>query len=265
MGVAVKQVFRTDSTMYGNMPQFSNGRTFDGLLLLLVALSSDATGNRLLRWQYLLLYAGATLSKIFDIDWYNGAFVSATMAESAPGRLLLQVPGIPTVAGILTIIMEASIPLLLVSGRCRRFGVWLGLFFHTSLLVVLREDFGTFFYTVSAGAVLLFYNFATVNRLEMPSRWLAQLLPLSALSVVRALRPDHGAWSMSWGAVMLRGWRVPATILLTSLPGVALLVLTVTSLARLGFHDAREIIVVGSTLFIGVFALRHRLHPRLRA
>jgi len=53
----------------GNMPLFSNGRLFDGVILLLIGLYVPQRGLQFLRLQCYLLYTGAVLSKLIDPDW----------------------------------------------------------------------------------------------------------------------------------------------------------------------------------------------------
>jgi hypothetical protein len=246
----------------GNMPWFSNGRTFDALLLLLVGLSSAHTGMRWLRVQYLLLYAGAALNKALDADWFNGVFMAATLVESAPGRLIVQIPGIALASGWLVMAVEVVIPILLTRAAWRRAGVWLCLSFHTMMVAILREDFGTFYYAVGSGAVLLFYPFARIEQLRAP-RWLLRLLRRTAfLSVVRGAEGVVDAPMLRWGQVDLSGRPAVMLLLLCTLPVVSGVVLVLTSVSRGGYNGVRDFVIVGGFLLLAAGVLRQRIRDR---
>jgi len=169
----------------GNMPLFSNGRFLDGLLLVLLALYSPNRGKVFLRCQFLLVYAGAALNKSLDADWWNGRFVAATLDFHVSPELADLLAPWTTAAGIGSIVTEAAILGLLLVPRLRPYGVALLLVFHTSLLVLLREDFGTFYYTLSLAGPLLFLEWPKPRETAMPS---AELAWLARHSVMQAFR-----------------------------------------------------------------------------
>lgn len=56
------------------MPCHSVAHTYVACLLIVIALSSHATGSRVVRAQVVLMHAGAALNKSFDPDWWNGRY-----------------------------------------------------------------------------------------------------------------------------------------------------------------------------------------------
>lgn len=235
----------------GNMPLYSNGRTFDALLLIMVGLSSAVSGTRLLQTQYLLLYVGAAWNKCWEAGWWNGEFMKAVLVTSRPGRLLEALPTVPTLMGWTVIVIESAIPLLLLMPTRRAGGVWLCLVFHTAMLLVLREDFSTFYYSVALGAVLLFYPFAHVTRLSIPSPAATWLQRLSSITSIAQAQLAHGPWELEWGQFRWTGRTALGVMVAACLPIQAIAVLAVTALARRGAHDARELILTGVVAGVG--------------
>jgi hypothetical protein len=169
----------------GNMPLYSNGRLLDGLLLLLLALYTPGRGRLFLRVQFLLVYAGAAFNKALDPDWWNGRFVAATLDFHVPPDLAEALAPFHTAAGIGSIVTEAAILVLLAVPRLRAYGVGLLFVFHTTLLVLLREDFGTFYYTLSLAGPLLFLEWPKPREIALPTAELAWLVRLSVFQVFR--------------------------------------------------------------------------------
>jgi hypothetical protein len=224
----------------GSMPLFSNGRAFDALLLIMVALSSASTGLRWLRLQYLLLYLGAALNKMFEPDWWNGEFMVVMLSDSWLGARLTALPEVPVLMGWLSMATEAAIPVLLLIPKRRAAGVWLCLAFHSVMLLMLREDFATFFYAVALGAVFLFYPLPDTATVSVPSG-LAGLVPqTSSFSAISNAPRSRGGWSLQWGQAQLSGRAAAMVLLLCSLPAQVLVLLLITTASRVGAHDVRE-------------------------
>ena len=158
----------------GRMAFFSNGRLFGGLLLLLIGLHRTARGTTALRAQVVVLYIGATLSKVFDVDWWNGQAIEATLQVHPSSHWMLAWPWTQKVAGWVTMLVEGALALLFVSPGARWAACVLCLCFHTWLAVLLREDFSMFFYAV-AGSCLLFLENPPEVRVRGPG-WLRPLV-----------------------------------------------------------------------------------------
>lgn len=142
---------------------YSNSRLFSGCLLLLTALQDGTTPARFaLRAQIFLLYLGATLSKVFEPDWWSGQYFEfwlreklgilwyAHLADSLPPMSL------SIFMGVTTIVMEFAICTCLLSRH-----LWPGAFavaivFHVAAFLVCGLDFGVFLYV----SILSFLVFA---------------------------------------------------------------------------------------------------------
>lgn len=158
-----------------SMENFSNGRIFAGLLLVLIGLYRTPNGMLFLRTQVLLLYLGACLSKVIDPDWWNGRAMHAVLDFHPSSAWLANEVWLTTLGGWMTILTEGAILALLLFRPTRWIGCLVCLIFHTSMAVVLTEDFSIFFYAV-AGSTLLFLEFPAMERAQLPS-WLAWSIP----------------------------------------------------------------------------------------
>ncbi len=169
----------------GNMPMFSNGRLLNGLLLLFIALHTPGRGLFFLRCQFLLLYLGAALNKALDPDWSNGRFIAATLEFHVSPPLARLLEPFNTLSGFGSMAAEASILFLLLFARLRPWGLVVLILFHTLLLVLLQEDFGTFYYTLCLAGSLLFLTWPPPREISLPSSWMLQLPRFSVFQVFR--------------------------------------------------------------------------------
>jgi hypothetical protein len=241
----------------GNMPLFSNGRLLDGLTLLLIGLYTPRWGLGPLRAQYCLVYLGAVLSKLIDVDWWNGAFVYATLDYHRPGALAAALAPWTPVMGWVTMATEAAIGVGLAVPGWRTAAVVLTAVFHTGLLVVLREDFATFFYTVSLSAGLLFLEWPAVRAVQVPGAGFAFLAQSSVFASLREAPVEQGRWAVQFPRYRYDGLAALGLLLLANLPVLALLVGAVALGSRRGYVTVREVVLVGCVgLALGVWRWR---------
>ncbi|MDX1982701.1 MAG: hypothetical protein SFV51_20695 [Bryobacteraceae bacterium] len=198
----------------GNMPMFSNGILFSGLLLILISLYAPPHGWAILRAQCVILYAGAALSKCLDPDWLNGRFTAVMLDYHVPALAGTLRPLTP-LAGILTIATEAAIAILLAIPRLRRFGIALSVLFHSFLLLLLKEDFGSFYYTVTLSAVLLFLSLPDVRAVAAPSPFWSSH---SVFTGIRQAPLQKGAWAVEFPDFSLKDFPARLFLALSSLP-----------------------------------------------
>lgn len=206
----------------GNMPQYSNGRLLDGLLLLLIALYSPARGPLFLRCQFLLLYLGAALNKSLDPDWWNGRFIAATLDFHVAPSLVRFLEPTNTLAGFVSMAAETSIPLLLLVPRLRPYGLAVLLLFHTALLVLLHEDFGTFYYTLSLAGPLLFLEWPRPLTISLPAPWLLFLPRFSVFQVFRDAPLSLGPTRIEFPHASATGLPALLFLAISSLPILAI-------------------------------------------
>lgn len=204
-----------------SMPGFSNGRLFDGLMLLLIALCVTERSRAILRAQVLVLYAGASLSKALDPDWWNGRFMTAILEHHlAPGPFdLASRFAVP--AGLLSMATESLILVALATPALRNYGVALTTVFHTAILITLNEDFASFYCAVALSSALLFLRLPDVRGVSTPSRGLC------ANSVFPAIREapwTRGPASVDFARGRLEGAGARLFLTLSHLPSLALVV-----------------------------------------
>ncbi len=241
----------------GNMPLFSNGRLLDGLTLLLIGLYTPRWGLGPLRAQYCLVYFGAVLSKLIDGDWWNGAFVNATLDYHRPGAVAEALAPLAPWAGWVTMATEAAIGTGLAIPALRPAAVVLTAVFHTGLLVLLREDFATFYYTVSLSACLLFLEWPAVLAVRIPREGFVFLARRSVFTSLQAAPVERGSWQVRFANYRYEGPAALGLLLFANFPVLALLVAGVALVSRRGYGTVREVVLVACVgLAVGVWRWR---------
>ncbi|MFO1448377.1 MAG: HTTM domain-containing protein [Opitutaceae bacterium] len=178
---------------------YANSRLFPGCLLLLTALQDGSAPARLaLRAQVFLLYLGATLSKLFEPDWWNGQYFEfwlreklgitwyAHLADALPPLTL------STFMGVTTMVMEGVICVSLLRRSLWTLSFATALVFHVSAFLVCGLDFGVFLYV----SILSFLVLA-------PDDLLPRLGALPLGSVGRSAVSQPWIWSVCMLALPL--------------------------------------------------------------
>ncbi len=187
----------------GSKAFFSNGKTFYTAQFLLLGLYTPESGTRFLRAQFVLVYLGCGLSKALDPDWWSGQYFEnwfARRVEHGPymaAAALLPPLLLSKVMSWSVIAMEFAVAGLFCRPRWDRAGIWLTLFLHTGILVLLwGATFAEFYYGVAA-ALLAFTAWPKaplVLAYDAGSRAMTRLA-----GAVRALDLD-GLWRVEAGA-----------------------------------------------------------------
>jgi len=131
-------------------PCHSVAHTYVACLLIVIALSSRATGTRLLRAQVVILYAGAALNKTLDADWWNGRYFEAFLVDRHANPLYLSTASLlpagllSTIMGILTIVTQWTLACVFLRPRWTPAGIGVGLLFHGVMVILLDDTFGPF-------------------------------------------------------------------------------------------------------------------------
>ena len=139
---------------------YGNNKLFCGVFLLLAGLEKPGASPGLLRWQLVIVYAGAALNKWFDPDWRSGQFFDhwAGVRLETPLYLALASKLPPLVAGKIfcwaTILTETSLAIGFAFRRLWPYAVWLGLLFHASAMWFTGSTFTMFFYAMSASYLI---------------------------------------------------------------------------------------------------------------
>jgi hypothetical protein len=149
---------------------FSNNRLFCACIFLLVGLTDVKGRPVLIRYQLVILYAGAALDKLLNADWRSGQFMesfaqrlgefgslwSPNWKIGEPNVFLdlylwlgAQLP--PMTLSVLTswatILTELTLAFLFLLGWIRP-AIILGVLFHSGLLLLTGSTMGMFFYAV---------------------------------------------------------------------------------------------------------------------
>jgi len=245
----------------GNMPLFSNGRLFDGLVLVLIGLYVPGKGLTFLRVQCYLLYMGAVLSKFIDADWWDGRFIYAMLEYHLREPQLGWFAPFATVGGWLTMATESACAVLLMTSRWRWAGVLTVATFHTTLLVVLSEDFGTFYYTVALCAVLLFVELPFVELVTLPNTKLNFLVRRSIFSSISTAVVKTGAPLVRFSSTAYEGANAILLLILTNLPCQALLMGSAAFLSRRGYARLRDALLAAAVLTAICLLIAGRKRP----
>ncbi|MCX6603245.1 MAG: hypothetical protein NTV52_06600 [Acidobacteria bacterium] len=244
-----------------NMPLFSNVRFLDGLMLLLIALYVPARGLLFLRGQYLLLYLGAALNKALDPDWWNGRFIAATLDFHVSPSLARLLEPATALGGLGSMAAESSILVLLLFPRLRPWGLSLLLLFHTFLLVLLHEDFGTFYYTLGLAGPLLFLEWPRPLAITVPASWLLFLPRYSVFQVFRDAPTSLGPTRIDFPHGSATGPQALLFLALSSLPVLAISFTCIPLISRYRPTRLRDLaLLVLALTSVGVtFSIRRAL------
>jgi hypothetical protein len=143
-------------SIIGSRPTFTNNLTYCGALLFLLGLQPQQGEPRLLRLQVVLLYLGAGLNKLLDPDWRSGQFFEywfghvhshhwyLGIASQMPPLLLSKI------ISFASFCTELGLAAMLLVRRLFPLAIWIGLAWHTSMLVMTNATFHMFFYAACA-------------------------------------------------------------------------------------------------------------------
>jgi hypothetical protein len=132
-------------------PLFRNHLFICGCAFLLSGLTDKSKDPWLLYFQLSLIYLGAVLNKVLQIDWWNGQFMHNWLLEARenpyyeiaheifPNRIL------PKILSWSSMAIELSISFMLLFKKYHRTAVWTILIFHTTILTFTASRFGHFF------------------------------------------------------------------------------------------------------------------------
>jgi hypothetical protein len=150
--------------MLASRNYIENNRFFVVLLFVLAGLSNRQIGGRLVQLQLVILYFGASLNKVLDIDWRSGQYFehlpSGTELAGVYSRLTGLFPEL-LLSAVLAWAVIATEFALAAAFLLRRFvwvAIWLGAAYHTSLVLVTGRTFGMFWYAATAS----YFAFAKV-------------------------------------------------------------------------------------------------------
>ena len=162
-------------------PCHSVAHTYVGCLLVILGCSSHASGLWLVRAQVVLLYAGATLNKALDPDWWNGRYFETLMVTRHQVPVYIAAASLfppltlSQIMGIATVLIQALLTACFLIPSLYAVGIATGVFFHGLMVALLNMTFGPFFLTI-LGSYLAFLRWPDhIAILEAPP-WLLRCL-----------------------------------------------------------------------------------------
>jgi hypothetical protein len=133
---------------------FENNRMFCACILLLIGLSSARQQPWLVRLQVAMVYFGAALNKLLDADWRSGQFFAFWFGKVHNPELWTKithfVPGMPLAQFMdwTVISLEFVLAIGFLVPRFYSWAIWLGVCYHTALMVAMNTTFGMFYYAM---------------------------------------------------------------------------------------------------------------------
>jgi hypothetical protein len=136
-------------SIVSSMKYYENNREYTALLLVLAGLDDPDGDSWVLRLQVVLLYFAAALNKVLLADWRDGHFFQAWMSYLHHGVWTRLANVLPTrvLAGLVSWTAIITEFLLAIGFALRRHIpvlIWVGVAYHTSLVLVMNRSFGMF-------------------------------------------------------------------------------------------------------------------------
>jgi len=136
--------------LLASKPLFRNHIFILACIFILAALSAKNNKPWLLFWQFSLVYFGAFLNKILQIDWWNGQFMHNWLLNARENIVYISLlPWFPEmllakIISWMSMAIELVIALLLLNRRKHFMAFWLILLFHGILYTMVLFRFGHF-------------------------------------------------------------------------------------------------------------------------
>jgi hypothetical protein len=184
-----------------------NNRFYACLLFLLAGLSDRRTGGRLIQLQIVVLYCGAALNKLLDVDWRSGQYfenlVSVSPLASTYSGFSGLLPSLVLSAllGWAVIVTEFALAGAFMARRFIPIAIWVGVAYHTSLVLITGRTFGMFWFAATA-SYLAFVAWPTRVHVECGWRGAAQA---RLRNVVQSVDVER---TISWAPAHQSGLRV---------------------------------------------------------
>jgi len=137
-------------TLLASRSLFRNHIFIIGSIFFLVGVSNNKTVLKLIILQLSIVYLGASINKMFEIDWWSGQFIHNWLYTAVKNPVYIFVSeSLPTLlfAKILSwsaIIIEFIIGILILVKKWRLLGIWLIIVFHFAMFTIVHDKFGHF-------------------------------------------------------------------------------------------------------------------------
>jgi hypothetical protein len=143
-------------SILASRPTYSNNLAYCGALLFMIGLQEPGRQPYLLRLQIVMLYLGAGLNKLLDPDWRSGQFFEYWFGHVHSNGWYLWISGHlpPLLLSMLiswaSFVTELALAATLLIRRLGPLPIWIGLAFHTGMLVLTGLTFHMFYFAATA-------------------------------------------------------------------------------------------------------------------
>ena len=150
-------------SILSSAPQFSNILMLTTCLLIIIGVGAGRP--KLIRIQLSIMYFGAFLNKVLDVDWLNGRFfhTMATIHEPIPFYMQLSESFdefvLGTIIGIMVIAIEFVLAILFSISRYTKTAIVIGFGFHLAMMLTTFAEFSYRFLFVFSAAYLCLLPF----------------------------------------------------------------------------------------------------------
>jgi hypothetical protein len=133
-----------------------NNRIFVCLVFVLAGLSDRKMGARVVQLQVALVYCGAGLNKLLDVDWRSGRYFEHLASGSVLAHTYSRISGVlpsllfSALLGWAVIVTEFALAGAFLMRRLIPIVIWVGVAYHTSLVLITGRTFGMFWYATTA-------------------------------------------------------------------------------------------------------------------
>lgn len=137
-------------TLLASKPLFRNHIFIVGCVLFLVGLSKNSGLPWLIILQISLVYIGASLNKALQIDWWTGQFMDNWLRVASDNEIYHYLSSVlpdlwlAKLMSWLSILVELTIGITLLTKKWRVLGIWLMIIFHFAMVTMLALRFGHF-------------------------------------------------------------------------------------------------------------------------
>jgi hypothetical protein len=163
---------------------YRNAKVFVGLLFFLIGLQEKGRSPWLIYWQLAIMYFGAGLNKLMEVDWRTGQYFDYFLGSIREAPLYVALA--PLLPGMLLaqlmcwsiFVAEMLAALLFLFARTRPLAVWVAAGVHAGAAILVQGDYGIFLSAVllSYLACLPWPERLTVSEPAPPRTWLRRLL-----------------------------------------------------------------------------------------
>jgi hypothetical protein len=250
--------------LLASKPVFRNHLFICACAFILAGLTDKKQEPWLLYWQLSLLYFGALLNKIWQMDWWNGQFMHNWLINARESNIYIRLhdlfPGhlMDHVFSLGSMTIEFSIAVLLLFKKRHLAAVWTIVLFHTCLYTITGFRFGHFFEDIVI--LMLIFLFIPEGDIQISMtgpknrfpKALLRLMNWNRQFLISSEKPEEGHWLMiSYSDRKELDARAIGSLLLYS-PATYFLILAFDTSVRAFFNVRAEHLITALWLWGGI-------------